>query len=483
MDEQMKKKLDELIAAGINPFPYRFDATHHSNDIKDNFAELEGKEVSVAGRVLQIRSFGKLVFSVLRDSKGKIQIVATKSDLKNFDLFEKLDPGDIIGVRGKVIRTKKGEISVSAEHFEILSKALNMIPEKFHGLQDVEARYRKRYLDLIMSEESYNKFVIRTRMISLMREFLDKRGFLEVETPVLQPIYGGASARPFKTHHNAMDCDLYLRIADELYLKRLIIGGMEKVYEISKDFRNEDIDSTHNPEFTQIELYQAYVDYNDMMKLTEDLFQFMVKSIFGKDAITYQDKEISFAAPFKRVSIVDELKKKTGIDVSEFKTDEEAVDAAEKLGLKIAKRTRDRVVDAMFDHFIQPELVNPTFVIDFPYYMCPLAKSKRGNPRLGERFEMNLAARECANCYSELNDPIEQKRKLLDQSEERKKGDEEAQPYDEDFIEAMEQGMPPTGGLGIGIDRVAMILTNSVSIKEVILFPTVKPEQQDEVKE
>ncbi len=478
MDPQRKKKLDVWISAGFNPYQYKFDYTHNSNEIKENYGDFEGREVKVAGRIIQIRSFGKLIFSTLNDFGGKIQVLATRENTENFEWFEKLEPGDIIGVNGTVFKTKKGEITISTKNFELLTKSLRGLPEKFHGLKDIETRYRKRYLDLIVNDEIHKKFIIRSKIISLMREFLDKKGFLEVETPILQPVYGGASAKPFKTHHSALDTNLYLRIADELYLKRLIIGGIKKVYEFGKDFRNEDIDSTHNPEFTQLEFYQAYSDYNDIMNLTEEMFQFIVKNIFGTDKIKYKEKEISFKPAFKRLSLVDELKKKTGVDVLDFKTNEEAVKIAEKLGLEIAKKTRERVVDTMFDHFIQPEIINPTFVIDFPYYMCPLAKKKRGNAELAERFEFNLAGQECGNCYSELNDPIEQEKKLLAQADERKKGDEEASPYDEDFIEAMEYGMPPTGGFGIGIDRIAMIFTNSDSIKEVIFFPTVKPKSK-----
>ncbi|MGH2639525.1 MAG: lysine--tRNA ligase [Rhabdochlamydiaceae bacterium] len=356
------------------------------------------------------------------------------------------------------------------------------MPEKFHGLTDVETRYRKRYLDLITNADSRKIFTNRSKIMKYLRDFLDEREYLEVDTPILQAIYGGAAAKPFTTHHNYLDTDLYLRIANELYLKRLIIGGMERVYEFAKDFRNEAVDSNHNPEFTQLEFYQAYADYEDFMKLTEEMLSGVAKMIHGSYEFEYQDKTISFKPPFKKVYLVEEIRKKSGIDISEME-DKEAAAIAKKEKLDIPVKNAYHVADALFDKYVQPELLNPTFVVDFPAYMCPLTKDKRGNSKLSERFELFIAGKEIANCYSELTDPIEQRKKLEEQDKERKKGDDEAPPIDNDFIEAIEYGMPPLAGIGIGIDRLVMMMTNAASIKEVILFPTVKPEVQEKKKE
>ncbi len=482
MAEQSRiEKLEKLRALGINPYPYSYEQTHHAAEIKENFSQLDGKEASVAGRIVGEREMGKIHFYDLLDSSDKIQVmvrVGVASE-QSISLLKLIDVGDIIGVKGKVTKTKKGEISVDAEELTLLAKSLNTLPEKFHGLKDVDIRYRKRYLDLIVNPETRRIFRTRTKIIDYIRNFLDQRGFLEVETPILQPVYGGATAKPFKTHHNYLDVDMYLRIADELYLKRLIIGGLERVYEFSRDFRNEDVDSEHNPEFTMLEFYQAYGDYNTFMQLTEQLLSGLVKELYGTYEIEYQGKKINFRPPFKRLYFVDEIKKGCGVDISEL-TDEQAKELMKKENLATSIPNAYHVADALFDKYIKPQAVDPTFVLDYPSYMCPLTKDKRGNSKLSERFEMFVDGKELANTYSELTDPIEQRKKFEEQDAERRKGDPEAPPSDEDFLEAIEYGMPPTAGIGIGIDRLVMILTNSPSIKEVILFPTVKPNSQEQ---
>ncbi len=459
--------------AGINPYPYSYEATHSAKQVVEEFDELEGKTISIAGRLMLTRSFGKLSFAKLRDLSGDIQIFA-QHDLPGYDLFKKLEAGDLIGVKGVVTKTKRGEKSVKASEFALLAKALRQLPEKFHGLTDTEARYRKRYLDLIMNPESRAVFVARSKMISLMRRFFDDHGFIEVETPVLQPVYGGAAAKPFTTHHNALDADLFLRIADELYLKRLIIGGLEKVYEFGKNFRNEDIDSTHNPEFTMVEFYEAYKDYEDVMRFTEEMLSFLANELKGSHEFEYRDKPLNFKAPFKRVSFVEAIKEKSGVDVLSL-TDEQAVEAVKEHSLEVSRPTRAHVIDALFDKYVLPELWDPCFVYDYPAFLCPLTKDKRGDSRLAERFELFIAGQECGNAYSELSDPVEQRKKFEEQAAEREKGDDETQPMDEGFLEAIEHGMPPTGGMGIGVDRLAMIFTDQTSIKEVILFPSMRP--------
>ncbi|MFA6329339.1 MAG: lysine--tRNA ligase [Candidatus Micrarchaeia archaeon] len=480
-DPEKKRKLDLLVAKKVNPYPYTFGRTHKAQQVKDCYDALEGKEVSVAGRIMQMRSFGKLVFSTLDDVSGRIQVYASEADVgpEVLKSFETADLGDIIGVTGKVTKTKKGEISVAIKKWEMLAKSLRTLPEKFHGLEDTETRYRKRYLDLLMNPESRKIAIIRSKMVSAMRDYFDRNEFFEVETPILQPLYGGAAARPFITHHNALDTDLYLRIANELYLKRLIVGGLERVYEFSKDFRNEDIDSTHNPEFTQVEYYAAYWDYNSCMRFSEGILGHVVEKIHGTKKIQFRGKEISFEAPFAVVSLVGKILEKSGEDVLTWTTDAQAVEAAKKHGLDCKIPNRAHVIDALFDKYVQPELVQPTFLIDFPGFMCPLAKKKRGDERLAERFELFIGGGECGNSYSEINDPVFQRQKLEEQARELAGGDDEAMPLDEDFLESMEYGMPPTGGMGIGIDRLAIILTDSPSIKEVILFPSMRPLDSD----
>ncbi|MGC8629049.1 MAG: lysine--tRNA ligase [Candidatus Micrarchaeia archaeon] len=481
VEQNRLEKLQKLRDMGINPYPYVYDQTHHAKEIKEQYAELEGKEVSVAGRILGEREMGKIHFYDLLDSTEKIQIMIRTgvANEQSIRLLKLLDVGDIIGVKGKVTKTKKGEISVDAAELVLLAKSLRTLPEKFHGLKDTDIRYRKRYLDLIVNPETRRVFRTRTRIIDYIRNFLNERGFLEVETPILQPVYGGATAKPFKTHHNYLDVDMYLRIADELYLKRLIIGGLERVYEFSRDFRNEDVDSEHNPEFTMLEFYQAYGDYNTFMQLTEQLLSGLVKELYGTYEIEYQGRKINFKPPFKRLYFVDEIKKGCGVDISEL-TDDQAKELMRKESLATSIPNAYHVADALFDKYIKPQATDPTFVLDYPSYMCPLTKDKRGNSRLSERFELFVDGKELANTYSELTDPIEQRRKFEEQDAERRKGDPEAPPSDEDFLEAIEYGMPPTAGIGIGIDRLVMVLTNSPSIKEVILFPTVKPIGKEE---
>jgi len=476
MDEERVKKLKALEAAGTNAYPYGYKRTHYSQEVKDNYDKLEGKQVSVAGRVLTARSFGKLVFATIQDTRGRIQLMAHELPAEALKSFEAIDAGDWVGARGKVAKTKKGEVSVDVAEWVMLAKSLRELPEKFHGLTDTELRYRKRHLDLIANPEVRKIFESRAKIISFARAFFDSRGYLEVETPILQTVYGGAAAKPFVTHHNALESDVYLRIANELYLKRLVIGGIEKVYEFSKDFRNEDIDSRHNPEFTQVEFYSALEDYEDYARLVEELLPGLAKAVHGKHSFEYQGRELSFKPPFERVSLVTAIKKESGVDVLSWKGDADALRAAEKLKLKVSQPTRGHVVDALFDEFVQPKLWNPAFVMDYPVYMCPLTKVKRGEPRLAERFELFIAGQECGNCYSELTNPLVQRKMFEEQAKARKKGDEEAQPMDEEFLEAIESGMPPTAGMGIGIDRLTMILTNQASIKEVILFPSVKPQ-------
>ncbi len=479
-DDSKMDKLNRLIKEGVTPYPYSYKTTHKSSHITSHYSELEGKQVSVAGRVMARRGMGKLSFLDVFDSAGRIQVLvrADSADESSMKLLEFLDTGDIIGAEGTVVKTKKGEITVEAKRITMLAKSLRTLPEKFHGLTDTELRYRKRYLDLMVNQNVRNFLSTRAAILKYFRDFLDSEGYTEFETPVLQPTYGGANAKPFTTEYAALNTKVYLRISDELYLKRLIIGGFDKVYEVSKDFRNEDIDSTHNPEFTQIEFYEAYKDYEDFMKLTERMVSGLVKKLFGSYKITYQGREVDFTPPFKRVYWVDELKKKTGIDITEM-TDAEAALIAKKEGLETDIKNAYHVSDSLFDKYVKPDLWNPAFVVDFPAYMCPLTKDKRGNPKLSERFEFFIAGKEVGNCYSELTDPIEQRKKFEAQDSARKKGDYEMPPSDTDFLEAIEYGMPPTAGMGISIDRPAMILTDTASIKEVIAFPAVKPEKPE----
>ncbi|MDE1851339.1 MAG: lysine--tRNA ligase [Candidatus Micrarchaeota archaeon] len=478
-DETKLEKMRKLKEMGSDPYPYSYGQSHHASEIADNFEKLEGKEASIAGRVMRFRGMGKLFFFDILDGSGKIQVLArsgTASD-RAIDILKLTDIGDILGIKGKVIKSDRGEKSIEAKEITMLAKSLLFLPEKFHGLSDTEVRYRKRYLDLMMNPDVRKVFRTRAKVIKYIRDFLDAKGYLEVETPILQSVYGGANAKPFITHHNALDTDLYLRIADELYLKRLIIGGMERVYEFCKDFRNEDIDSTHNPEFTMLEFYQAYGDYNTFMDMTEEMLSGLVKSLFGSFDVTYQGERILFKAPFKRIYYTEEIKKLSGIDIREM-DDKEAAKIAEKEGLKVKVKNNYHVADALFDKYVLPNIKDPTFAVDYPAYMCPLTKDNRKDKRLSERFELFACGKELVNVYSELTDPIEQRRKFEAQAMEKKRGDEEMPPVDEDFLEAIEYGMPPTAGFGMGIDRLVMLLTDNVSIKEVLLFPSVRPEQK-----
>jgi lysyl-tRNA synthetase class 2 len=476
-----KEKLRKLKEKNINPYPYFFRKTHLSSHIIEGFEELEKeeKEVKVAGRIVALRPHGKTAFAHLQDGAGKIQIYVKKDEVgeEKFELLDLLDIGDFLGVTGKVFKTRTGEITVRTTDFCILSKSLLPLPEKWHGLQDKELRYRQRYVDLIVNQEVKKIFLFRTELIKALREFLDNLGFVEVETPTLQPLYGGAFARPFVTHHNALDIDLYLRIADELYLKRLIVGGFEKVYEVCKVFRNEGMDRNHNPEFTMLELYQAYADYHDIMELYENLMNYAVSKVLGSKTFEFEGNHIDLTPPWKRIPMLEAIKEHTGVDLT-GKGEEEIRKAAKSLNVKEdLSRPKGKLIEAIFETQVQPKLIQPTFITEYPVEMSPLAKHHREKEGLTERFELFIGGCEMGNAFSELNDPQDQRERFLQQAEFAKRGDEEAQMLDEDFIRALEYGMPPTGGLGFGIDRLVMILTNTRSIREVILFPQMRPEE------
>jgi len=476
-----RQKLDELRKKGQDPFNIvRYDVTHHSKDIIDGFADMEGKRVKLAGRLMAKRDMGKSSFCDLHDRDGKIQLFFRINDLgeEAYEEFKKLDIGDIIGVSGDVFKTRMGEITVKVYEYTLLSKSLRPLPEKFHGLKDTDTRYRQRYLDLIANPEVKKSFVIRSKIISAIRRFLDEEGFLEVDTPILNTIPGGAAAKPFVTHHNTLDIDLYLRIAPELYLKRLIVGGMEKVYEMGRMFRNEGMSVKHNPEFTMLEVYQAYTDYRGMMELTERLFEYVADIVIGARKIIYQGQEIDLSAPWTRITMAEAVKQYSGVDFDLISTQAEAVEAARNKGIEISGNlSKGEILNLMFEEFVESNLIQPTFVMDYPVEISPLTKRKPDKPHLTERFELFIAGREMANAYSELNDPIDQKERFLDQVEKRKQGDEEANMMDEDYITALEHGLPPTGGLGIGVDRLVMLLTDSYSIRDILLFPTMKPKE------
>lgn len=475
-----REKLEQLRKAGRDPFKIeKYEVTDHSKDIKDNFEDMEGKEVSIAGRIMTKRGHGKASFADLQDSKGRIQIFVKVDAIgkEEYDMFTTYDIGDIVGVKGVVFKTRTGEISVKASEVVLLSKSLQILPEKFHGLKDPDLRYRQRYVDLIVNPEVKETFLKRNKIIKAVRRFLDDRGYLEVETPILTTVAGGAAARPFLTHHNTLDLDMQLRIANELYLKRLIVGGFDKVYEMGKMFRNEGISIKHNPEFTNVELYSAYENYEDMMKITEELVSYCAEEVNGSTKISYQGVEIDFKPPWKRVSMHDLVKEKTGVDFYSFESDEEARKVAkEQLNLEVEKNmTRGHLVNLAFEEFCEKDLIQPTFVLHHPVEVSPLAKRNPDNPLITNRFEAFANTWEIANAFSELNDPIDQRQRFEEQLKQREGGDEEAHPMDEDFINALEVGLPPTGGLGIGIDRLIMLLTDSASIRDIILFPTMKP--------
>ncbi|NSG76674.1 lysine--tRNA ligase [Anaerostipes hadrus] len=473
-----RQKLADLQAAGKNPFEImKYDVTHHSKEIKDNFEELEGKEVAVAGRLMFKRVMGKASFCNVQDLQGGIQAYVARDEIgvESYQDFKKMDIGDIVGIKGKVFATKTGEKSIHAEEVILLSKSLKPLPEKFHGLTDTDTRYRQRYVDLIMNEESKEVFIKRSKIISKIRSYLDGQGFMEVETPMLVSNAGGASARPFETHYNALSEDVKLRISLELYLKRLIVGGLEKVYEIGRVFRNEGVDTRHNPEFTLMELYQAYTDYHGMMDLTENLYRYLAEEVCGGTKIQYKDFEIDLGKPFERITMVDAVKKYSGVDFKEIKTLEEARAAAEEHHVEYEERhKRGDILNLFFEEFVEDKLIQPTFVMDHPVEISPLTKRKPEDTDYVERFEFFMNGWEMANAYSELNDPIDQRERFKAQEELLAQGDEEANTTDEDFLNALEIGMPPTGGIGFGIDRMVMLLTNSTAIRDVLLFPTMK---------
>ncbi len=485
------EELEELQKMGIEPYAYSFDVNADSEDIKNNFNEDEKREVKIAGRIMAIRRMGKASFAHIMDDKGKIQIYLRKDEIgEQYAAFKLMDIGDIVGVEGFVFKTRTGEISVHVTSLKLLAKSLRPLPiakeaTDEHGnkiiydqFADKELRYRQRYVDLIVNPDVKEVFITRSKIISAIRRFLDEQGYLEVETPILQPLYGGAAARPFITHHNALDIDLYLRIADELYLKRLIVGGFNGVYEISKDFRNEGMDRTHNPEFTMMELYVPYKDYEWMMNFVEQLITHICKVVFNKTEFTFEDKTIDFKTPWKRISFVDAIEDKTGVNVIKASEDE-LKGLAKNLGIDLgAAEGRAKLIDEIFSETVEPELIQPTFVVDYPVELSPLAKKHRSKEGVVERFETYVAGKEICNAFSELNDPIDQRKRFEDQVKLREAGDEEAHQVDEDFLRAIEYGMPPTAGLGVGIDRLVMLLTNQTSIRDVILFPQMKPENQ-----
>lgn len=479
-----REKLNKLKQTGKNPFDIvKYDVTHHSNKIKENFEDMEGQFVSVAGRIMSMRDMGKASFFDVQDRYDRIQVYAKTDDLgeENYNEFKTYDIGDIVGVKGTVFKTKRGEISIHAQEIILLTKSLQPLPEKWHGLKDTDIRYRQRYVDLIVNPEVRDAFEKRTKIIQAVRRFFDEKGFLEVDTPVLATIASGAAARPFKTHSNALGIELYLRIATELYLKRLIVGGFERVYEMGKDFRNEGISVRHNPEFTMIELYQAYADYNDMMDHCEQCVAYCAKEVLGTTKIVYQGTEIDLTPPWNRITMIDAVKKYSGIDFREVKGDEAAREMAKKLDVvdelkkDLKYCTWGDILNAAFEAYVEEHLIQPTFIIDYPVEISPLTKAKKDDPSITERFEAFIFGREVANAYSELNDPIVQKERFLQQLQDREYGDDEAYAMDEDFVNSLEVGMPPTGGMGIGIDRIIMFLTDSYSIRDVILFPTMRP--------
>ena len=474
-----RDKLDKLVEEGKNPYEIvKYDKDAYAQVIKDNYADYENKEVSLAGRLISKRIMGKASFAHLLDCTGSIQLYVSRDDLgdENYAAFKKTDIGDIIGIKGVVFTTKMGEISVHCKSVDLLSKSLLPLPEKYHGLKDTDLRYRQRYVDLIANPEVKKTFITRSRIISAVRSFLDAQGFIEVETPILNTIAGGATARPFITHHNTLDIDMYMRIAPELYLKRLIVGGFEKVYELGRNFRNEGMDTRHNPEFTMIEMYQAYTDFRGMMDLTEKIFGHIADTVIGSRKITYQGVEINLESPWERLTMIEAVKKYVGIDFDVTEDLDELKAQAKKAGVEFNDDiTWGKLLYECFDQKVEEKLVQPTFVYDYPVDVSPLAKRKPSDKRMTERFEFFITGKEFGNAFSELNDPIDQKERFMAQVRQREKGDDEAQMMDEDYVTALMYGMPPTGGLGIGIDRAVMLFTDSASIRDVLLFPTMKP--------
>lgn len=471
-------KLRELQEGGKDPFEItKYDVSHHSMDIKDHFEELEGSTVRLAGRIMSKRVMGKASFCNIQDLKGNIQSYVARDSIgeEEYKAFKKLDIGDIIGLTGEVFKTKTGEISIHAHTVLLLSKSLQILPEKYHGLTNTDLRYRQRYVDLIMNADVKDTFIKRSRILREVRNYLDSQGFMEVETPMLVSNAGGAAARPFETHYNALDEDVKLRISLELYLKRLIVGGLERVYEIGRVFRNEGVDTRHNPEFTLLELYQAYTDYHGMMDLAENLFREVASKVLGTTRIQYGEVEIDFAQPFERITMIDAVKKYTGIDFTEVKTEEEAKALADQHHIQYeARHKKGDILSMLFEELVEEKLEQPTFIMDYPVEVSPLTKRIPGNPEYTERFELFITKREMANAYSELNDPLDQRVRFEAQEALKAAGDEEANSIDEDFLNALMHGMPPTGGIGIGMDRFIMLLTDSAAIRDVLLFPTMK---------
>ena len=484
--DQRREKLEEIRQLGVDPYAYKYSPTHTTQEIREQFAEVgdqpdETKSVRVAGRIMTKRDHGKSGFAHLQDGSGRLQIYVRQNAVgeEAYQVYRKLDVGDIIGVDGPVFRTRTGELTVLVNEVELLAKSLRSPPEKWHGLQNKETRYRQRYADLMMNPDVMQVFINRTRMIQAVREYLNQDGFIEVETPILQPVYGGATARPFTTHHNALDMPLYLRIANELYLKRLIVGGFDRVYEFSKDFRNEGIDHDHSPEFTMIELYQAYADYEDMMGLTENLLAHTAQTVLGTTEITYKGDSISLDPPWRRLTMIESIKEEAGIDVDKL-SDAELRDAVLDAGIELeGAAPRGKLIAELFEAHVEPNLVQPTFIYDYPIEISPFAKKKRESDRFVERFEFFIARMEMGNAFSELNDPIDQRERFIEGAKKGDDGDEDGLMIDEDYLRALEYGMPPTGGLGFGIDRLAMLLTDQTSIRDVILFPQMRPERTD----
>ncbi len=474
------EKLEELQKEGKNPYEItKYDRTETSGQIKENYEEFEGKDVSVAGRIMAKRIMGKASFCTIQDGNGRIQSYVSINDLgeESYQAFKTFDIGDIIGIKGFVFKTRTEEISIHAKEVVLLTKSLRPLPEKFHGLKDMDLRYRQRYVDLIMNPEVKDTFVLRSKILKEIRRFMDEKGYMEVETPMLTTVATGDAARPFITHHNTLDLQMYLRIAPELNLKRLIVGGIDKVFEIGKNFRNEGMDIKHNPEFTCMEWYSAYEDYKDMMNISEELISTVAKNVLGTTKITYEGMDIDLNPGWRRVSMIDAIKEVTGVDFNNIKTDEEAQAIAKEKGVEYEeiKNTRGHIINEFFETFVEATLIQPTFITDYPVEISPLTKRKKDQPELVERFELFIGGREYGNAYSELNDPIDQYQRFLKQVEAKEKGDEEAGGMDEDFVNALEIGLPPTGGMGIGLDRLIMLLTGSSSIRDVLFFPTMKP--------
>ncbi len=484
---QRKKKLEELRKLGIDPYPHIFSTTHAVSQLREKYGALKKEEkaeetVSIAGRIMSLRRMGRASFAHIKDETGKLQIYIREDVLgeRDYRIFGKFDIGDFIGVKGKVFSTKTGELSIQVEELILLAKSLRPLPEKWHGLKDIETRYRQRYVDLVVNEEVKNVFLTRGLIIKAIRKFLDSLGFLEVETPMMQTIVGGAAAKPFLTYHKVLDMELYLRISPELFLKRLVVGGLEKVYEVNRNFRNEGVSTRHNPEFTMLEVYQAYSDYNGMMELCQKMIMFVAKEVLGREDLIYQGNKISLGkTPWQRFSLYDLLKENTGLDFANIQSLSEMRGAADRLNVKYEKDSpKHKVLDHIFEAYVQKKLVQPTFVLDYPREFSPLAKAKKDNPQLVERFELFVGGEELANAYSELNDPVEQRKRMEAQVKERGTDEGKEVQVDEDYLRALEYGMPPCGGLGLGVDRLVMVFTNSNSIRDVILFPQMRKEAE-----